>query len=254
MGEMASSIAHEINQPLAAIAANASACARWLGMEPANIPEASAAAARIARDAHHASEVMARIRAFVQRREIHCNPLDLAVVVREALGMAETEIRRHGVSLSFSAQAQLPAIVGDRIHLQQVILNLLKNAVEAMALVAEGNKTLAVTVHAYGADKVGLAVSDCGVGLHVGTPERIFDAFYTTKAAGMGMGLAISRSIIEAHGGRLWASANEGPGAVFQFALPAGGGGWQDPGRPEQGPGRSRTARDPKLSPCSLRR
>lgn len=222
MGEMASSIAHEINQPLAAIAANASACARWLGMEPANIPEASAAAARIAREAHHAGQVMARIRAFVQRREIHCSPLDLAEVAREALGMADTEVRRQGVLMSFSAAAQLPGIVGDRVHLQQVILNLLKNAVEAMAPLAEREKTLAVTVSAYGADKVGLAVSDCGVGLHVGMRERIFDAFYTTKAGGMGMGLAISRSIIEAHGGRLWASANQGPGAVFQFALPAG--------------------------------
>ena len=222
MGEMASSLAHEINQPLAAIVANASACARWLGMEPANIQEASAAAARIARDARHAGEVMARMRAFVQRREIHFSPLDLAEVAREALGMAEAEVRRHGVLISFSAAAQLPAIVGDRVHLQQVILNLLKNAVEAMAPLAEREKTLAVTVNAHGADKVSLAVSDRGVGLHVEMRERIFDAFYTTKAGGMGMGLAISRSIIEAHGGRLWASANEGPGAVFQFALPAG--------------------------------
>jgi signal transduction histidine kinase len=166
--------------------------------------------------------------------------------------MAEAEIRRHGVSLSFSAAAQLPAIIGDRVHLQQVILNLVKNAVEAMALVAVRNKTLAVTVNAHGADKVGVAVCDCGGGLQIEMRERIFDAFYTTKAGGMGMGLAISRSIIEAHGGRLWASANEGPGAVFQFALPAGGG-RQDSGRPEQGPGRSATARDPKLSPCSLR-
>jgi PAS domain S-box-containing protein len=223
MGEMASSIAHEINQPLAAIVANASAFARWLGMEPANMQEASAAAARIARDAHRASEVIARIRAFVQLREVHRSSLDLAEVAREALGMAEAEIRRHGVAFSFSADAQLPVIVGDRVHLQQVILNLLKNAVEAMAPVAERNKILAVTVKAYGADKVGVAVCDCGIGLHVEMRERIFDAFYTTKAGGMGMGLAISRSIIEAHGGRLWASANEGPGATFQFALPAEG-------------------------------
>jgi PAS domain S-box-containing protein len=225
MGEMASSIAHEINQPLAAIVANASACARWLGMDPANMQEASAAAARIARDARHASEVIARIRAFVQRRDIDRTPLDLAEVAREALGMAEAEIRRHGVSLSFSAAAQLPLIVGDRVHLQQVILNLLKNAVEAMTPLAERNKILAVTVCAHGADKVGVAVSDGGIGLHVEMRERIFDAFYTTKAGGMGMGLAISRSIIEAHGGRLWAGANEGPGAILQFALPAAAGG-----------------------------
>lgn len=223
MGEMASWIAHEVNQPLAAIVANASACARWLGMEPANIQEASAAAARIAHAASHAGEVMARIRAFVQRREIHCSPLDLAEVAREALGMVEAEIRRHGVSLSFSPDAQRLAVVGDRVHLQQVVLNLLKNAVEAMAPVVERKKTLAVTVHAYGAHQVGVAVCDSGIGLHVETRERIFDAFYTTKAGGMGMGLAISRSIIEAHGGRLWASTNEGPGAIFQFALPVGG-------------------------------
>jgi PAS domain S-box-containing protein len=227
MGEMASSIAHEVNQPLAAIVANASACARWLGMEPANLQEASAAAARIARNANHAGEILARIRAFVQRRQVDCSALDLAEVAREALGMAETEIRRHGVSLSSSAHAQLPAIAGDRVHLQQVILNLLKNAVEAMASVAERDRILAVTVNAYGADKVGVAVCDCGIGLQVEMRERIFDAFYTTKAGGMGMGLAISRSIIEAHGGRLWASANEGPGAILQFALPAGAAGFR---------------------------
>jgi C4-dicarboxylate-specific signal transduction histidine kinase len=220
MGEMASSIAHELNQPLAAIITNAGACARWLAMKPIELHEANAAVASIVRDAERASDVIKRVRNFVQRRGLQLDPLDLAAVACEALAMAEADIRRHDISLSIVAPSGLPAVHGDRVQVQQVIINLLKNAIEAMESVTDRKRTLRVTLRAEACDAVCVAVCDAGVGLEKGQRDRVFDAFHTTKPGGMGMGLAISRSIIEAHGGRLWAAPNEGHGETFSFTLP----------------------------------
>ena len=220
MGELTSSIAHEIKQPLAAITTNAQACARWLAQEPSNIQEATAAVARIVRDASRASEVVSRIRAFIQRREMQSSRLDLAEVTREALSMTESEIRRHGVSLSVALAPKLAPVIGDRVQVQQVILNLITNAIEAMDPVSGRKLTLAVTVDRYKTSELRVAVSDTGVGLNTDQRGHVFDAFNTTKPCGMGMGLAISRSIIEAHHGELWVTDNDGPGVTFQFTLP----------------------------------
>jgi PAS domain S-box-containing protein len=218
MGEMASSIAHELNQPLAAVVANANACARWLATQPPNLPEANEAVARIVRDGKRASEVIARIRAFVGRRESQKSLLRLDDVTREALSMMTAVLRGHGVALSIAPAAQLPPVMADRVQVQQVILNFVMNAVEAMERSTE--RTLMVGVDAYGAGALRVWVRDSGAGLDPAHRDRIFDAFYTTKPNGMGMGLAISRSIVEAHGGRLWATPNDGPGETFQFTLP----------------------------------
>ena len=220
-GELTSSIAHEVKQPLAAIIVNAQACARWLAQEPSNTQEATAAAARIVRDASRASEVVSRMRARIQRGEMHSGRLDLAEVTREALNMTEAEIRRQGVSLTAVLAPDLPTVIGDRIQVQQVILNLVANAIEAMEPVSGRRLVLEITVDRYKTSAVRVAVSDTGVGLNTHQREHPFDAFNTTKPFGMGMGLAISRSIIEAHNGELWVSDNDGPGVTFQFTLPA---------------------------------
>jgi signal transduction histidine kinase/DNA-binding NarL/FixJ family response regulator len=220
MGEMASSIAHEVNQPLAAIIANADACARWLSKEPMGLQEANAAIARIVRDATRANAVIGRIRAFVQRREMQRGPIDLTEVTREAISMADAEIRKHDISLSFTPATELPCVIADRVQVQQVILNLLKNGVEAMESVSDRKRTLDVKLDTYTGDALRLAIRDCGVGIDQSQRKRVFETFHSTKPDGMGMGLAISRSIIEAHSGQLWMSDNDGPGVTFQFTLP----------------------------------
>jgi PAS domain S-box-containing protein len=221
IGEMASWIAHELTQPLAATIANANACACWLANEPKNVHEANAAVTRIVRDATRASQVIARIRALVTRREMERTPFHLGEVIGETVSIAEVEIRRHGVSLSCKVTPDLPQVVGDRVHVEQVILNLLRNAVEAMEPVLDRERLLVITVDALTEESLRVAVRDSGTGLPRQQRERVFDAFHSTKPAGMGMGLAISRSIVEAHGGRLWVTDNDGPGVTFQFTLPS---------------------------------
>jgi signal transduction histidine kinase len=164
--------------------------------------------------------VIARIRKFVKREASQKRPLDLNEVVHEVVEMMRNEIHRHGVTWHIVATTGLPQVVADRVQLQQVLLNVLMNAVEAMAPVSKHARTLEFGIGRYGANALHVTVCDSGVGLHPAHRERVFDAFHTTKPGGMGMGLAISRSIIEAHGGRLWATANEGPGETFQFTLP----------------------------------
>lgn len=220
MGELAASIAHEVNQPLAAIVANGHACAHWLSADPPNLREASQSAERIVRDANRASQVVSRIRAFLKRGESRLAPLDIEEIVREAMDMTQGEIRAHGVHLSLTASADLPPVLGDRIQLQQVVLNLVMNAVEAMEPVTERPRMMRVEIARCGAETVRVAVCDSGIGLDPGRREEVFDAFHTTKPGGMGMGLAVSRSIIEAHRGRLWTTPNEGPGETFQFTVP----------------------------------
>jgi signal transduction histidine kinase len=220
MGELAASIAHEVNQPLAAVVANGHACARWLAAKPPNLQEANDAVQRIVRDANRASEVTSRIRTFLKRGTPQRMELDLGEVVHEAIGMVQGEARARNVSLRVEAAADLPPVVADRVALQQVILNLVMNAIEAMSAVEERDRVVEVGADKHGADAVRVAVRDSGVGLDPKRRNRIFDAFYTTKPEGMGMGLAISRSIVETHGGRLWATANEIAGETFQFTLP----------------------------------
>jgi PAS domain S-box-containing protein len=220
LGELTASIAHEVNQPLAAVVTNAQACARWLAMEPANLSEANDAVQRIVRDANRASSVISRIRAFVKRTEQPRTPVNVNDVINEALSLVQGEARTQGVAFQVEASAGLPQVTADRVEVQQVILNLVVNGIEAMGSMNSESKVLTIGTACYGADAILVTVRDSGAGLAPHTRDRIFDAFFTTKPQGMGMGLAISRSIVEAHGGRIWATPNSGPGETFQFTLP----------------------------------
>ena len=222
MGELAASIAHEINQPLAAVVTNANACLRWLTGPIPNLDEARAAVARIARDGNRASDVIGRIRALVKKSATEQAHLDINEVIQEVLGLIQTEIRKNEVVLRRKLAPDLPRILGDRVQLQQVILNLMMNGIEAMSAVTDRSRDLLIRSCRYESDKVLIAVQDSGTGLETESLDHLFTAFFTTKPKGIGMGLAISRSIIEAHGGKLWASPNDGPGATFQFTLHVG--------------------------------
>jgi C4-dicarboxylate-specific signal transduction histidine kinase len=219
MGEMAASIAHEINQPLAAVVNNASACVRWLAGDSPNLEEAREAAQRIIRDGNRASEVIRRIRAFLRKSDTEKTRLDLNKTIQEAIILTRKEAQGSDVTLRTDLDGDLPKVLGDRVQLQQVILNLVMNGIEAMASVTDRPRELVIGVRQHETDKVLVYVRDSGVGLDRQNGDCIFDAFYTTKPNGMGMGLAISRSIVEDHGGCLWAAANEGPGATFQFTI-----------------------------------
>jgi PAS domain S-box-containing protein len=225
LGEMTASIAHEINQPLAAVVNNASACLRWLAAR--NLEEARQSAALVVADGHRAGEIIARIRALAKKTPARKERLDINETIREVIALARSEVQRSGVALETRLSDDVhyvPLILADRIQLQQVILNLIVNAIEAMSESVDGSRELLVRSGIAESRRVLVAVRDSGPGLDPKSLDRLFDAFYTTKPQGMGMGLAISRSIIEAHGGRLWASANHDRGATFQFTLPTGGG------------------------------
>jgi PAS domain S-box-containing protein len=219
MGELAASIAHEVNQPLAAIVTNGNACLRWLAGESPNLDEARETARRIIRDGNRAGDVIGRIRTLLRKTGTEKELLDMNQVIREIVALAEGEVRRNGVALRTELAGDLPPILGDRVELEQVVLNLIMNAIEAMSAIGDRPRELVIRTQSGEVDQVRVAVQDSGIGLDPRSMGRIFDAFYTTKSQGMGMGLAISRSIIEAHGGRLWAVANDGPGATFQFTL-----------------------------------
>jgi PAS domain S-box-containing protein len=219
MGELTASIAHEINQPLTAVVTSANACQRWLAGPMPNLDEARAAVARIARDGNRASDVIGRIRALVKKSATEQTELDINEVIQEVLGLLQNEIQKNRVVLRMELAADLRRILGDRIQLQQVILNLVMNGIEAMSAAMERSRELLIRSRQHESDKVLVAVQDSGIGIDPQNLEKIFDAFYTTKSQGMGMGLAISRSIIENHGGKLWAVPNDGPGATFQFTL-----------------------------------
>jgi len=220
MGELAASIAQEVNQPLAAVITNASACLRWLAATPSNMAEANAAVQRVIRDANRAGEVIVGIRAFLKRGQPRKTQLQMGEIVREVVILAQGEARTHEVAMRVESTADLPPVLADQVEVQQVLLNLILNAIEAMSTVTERARVLEVATAKHGADEVVVAVRDSGPGLDLGRMERLFDPFYTTKPDGMGMGLAISRSIIDAHGGQLWAMPNDGPGATFRFTLP----------------------------------
>jgi len=222
MGQLAASIAHEVNQPLAAAVTNAHAALRWLGAQPPDLEEGRQALGYIIKDGHRASEVIDRIRALIKKAPARNDPLDINEIVLEVIALARSEVLSNGVSLQTQLANGLPLVRGDRIQLQQVILNLVVNAIEATSSTSEGARELLISTAKDASNAVLVAVRDSGPGLDPESLGRLFDAFYTTKAGGLGMGLAICRSIIEAHGGRIWATANVPRGAVFQFTLPVG--------------------------------
>jgi len=235
LGELTASIAHEVNQPLAAVVNNANASLRWLSRDAPNLAEACNAIRRIIRDGNRAGDVISRMRALFKKVSTTKERFDINEIIEEVVILAQSELQRNRVSLQTQLARHLPLISGDRIQLQQVLFNLLMNAIEAMSGVEEGPRELwisseKVTGTSGGSEKSQpalaaaewtlSAVRDSGPGLDVKSLNRLFDAFYTTKPHGLGMGLAISRSIIEAHGGNLWATASDSRGAVFQFRLP----------------------------------
>jgi PAS domain S-box-containing protein len=220
LGELAASIAHEITQPLAALIANAEACLGWLGRSPPNLAAARRSVEWIIDDAQRASEVIRRVRALAKKADIEKVLLDINDLVREAMALVQRELAKNEVSLRLELAPRLPSIYGDRVQLQQVIINLVMNGIEAMQSVHERPRRLAVRSGQDDLGRVYLAVADTGAGISEAEAERIFTPFFTTKSGGMGMGLAICRSIVEAHAGRLSVFRNEEGGATFQFVLP----------------------------------
>ena len=220
MGELAASIAHELNQPLGSIVMTGDACLRWLAAKPTNLDEVRQAVEAIIRDGTRASSVLVRIRGLIRRGERLRERLDINDVIREVIALLDGELRRNGASLRTEMPGNLPSVVVDRVLLQQVILNLMMNALEAMRAVSDRVRVLRIRTEEQPSGSIVVLVQDSGVGLDPKHSSRMFEAFYTTKVEGIGMGLAISRSIIEAHGGRLWAVANDGPGSTFCFTLP----------------------------------
>jgi C4-dicarboxylate-specific signal transduction histidine kinase len=219
---MSASIAHEISQPLAAVVNNATACLHWLAAQ--NLEEARQSAEFVIADGHRAGEIIGRIRALARKAPSRKDWVDVNETILEVITLARSEVHSNGVSLRTRFGDDLPRVLGDRIQLQQVILNLMINAIEAMTGIGDAPRELLVgSAKRDDAEGVLIAVGDSGPGLDPGSLDRLFDAFYTTKPHGMGMGLAISRSIVEAHGGRLWATANVPHGALLQFTLPIGG-------------------------------
>jgi signal transduction histidine kinase len=220
MGQLAASIAHEVNQPIGATVTNAQAALRWLGARTPDLDEVRQALDQIVKDGKRASDVVSRIRALVKKAPERKDRFDFNEAIFEVIALTRSEVLRHGVSLQTHFATGLPRVQGDRTQVQQVILNLILNAVEAMSGSREGERELLIRTRTDDSDAVLVAVRDSGPGLDPTNMDRIFEAFYTTKPEGMGMGLSICRSIIDAHGGRLWAAANIPRGAVFQFTLP----------------------------------
>jgi C4-dicarboxylate-specific signal transduction histidine kinase len=222
MGQLAASITHEVNQPLAAIVNNADACLNWLAAN--NLEEARESAALVVKDGYRAAEIIDRIRALIKKAPPRKDPLGINEAIVEVITLTRSEAVKDGISVRTQLAEGLPLIQGDRVQLQQVILNLILNAVQAMSGVSEKSRELLVSTGQEASGAVLVTVQDSGPGLDPESVARAFDAFYTTKPQGMGIGLAICRSIVEAHGGKLWAIANKDRGATFQFTLPTGGG------------------------------
>ena len=224
MGQLTASIAHEINQPLAAIITNAEACLLWLEADRPDLEEARQAATRIVRNGHRAGDIIKSVRALTRKSTLEMVPLDINNVIREVIVLLGGEFRRRGVRVEASLSPDLGSVVGDSVQLQQVVLNLIMNGIEAMAECPHGQRWMKIRSGNDESGEVLVAVRDSGPGLDFARAQRLFEAFFTTKPEGMGMGLSICRSIIDTHGGRLWASPNLPNGAVFQFALPAAAG------------------------------
>ncbi len=220
LGELTASIAHEVNQPLAAVIANAEACLRWIDRETPDLAAARRSVEWAISDASRASEVVRGVRALANKTDIERVPLDVNDIVRGVIALVQRELISHRISLRTELAPAPPMILGDRVQLQQVIINLVMNGIEAMEPVMDRPRELVIRSRCDDAQRMLVSVTDCGVGISRDDADRLFKAFFTTKSGGMGMGLSICRSIVEAHGGRLSASRNEGPGATFQFVLP----------------------------------
>jgi C4-dicarboxylate-specific signal transduction histidine kinase len=223
LGELTASISHEVNQPIAAVVTNGQVCLRVLALETQRPDDVRTTVERIVRDANRASEVIQRIRALAKRSEPQMVSLDINDVIREATLLVQREVLSHGVSLRTELSSALPHVLGDRIQLQQVVINLLINGVEAMASITDRPREIIIRSQLHEEGQVLVVVLDSGIGIDSQTAEKLFSAFFTTKPSGMGMGLSISRSIIRAHGGRLWVSPNADHGAAFQFTVPING-------------------------------
>ena len=220
LNALTASITHEINQPLASLVTNASICLRRLNAEPPNVDGARETVQRTIRDANRATDVITRLRALFSKKEIKLEPLDLNEVTREVIALSLNDLQRNEVILRSELGADIPPVIGDRVQLQQVTLNLLRNGSDAMTTVEGRPRQLLVRTQRDGLDRVCLSVQDSGCGVNPQDFERLFEAFYTTKKTGMGIGLSVSRSIIERHHGRLWAERNDGPGITFSFSIP----------------------------------
>jgi C4-dicarboxylate-specific signal transduction histidine kinase len=220
MGELVASIAHEVNQPLGSIVMSGDSCLRWLEAKPPNLDEAHQAVEAIIRDGTRASNVLVRTRKLLRRGERLRESLDINEVIREVLSLSDGELRRNGISMRIEMQENLPPATIDRVLLQQVLLNLIMNAMDAMRTISDRTRVLSIRTEEHASGTITVFVQDSGTGIDPDNLSRIFETFFTTKREGIGMGLTISRSIIEAHGGRLWAVANDGPGSTFCFTLP----------------------------------
>jgi C4-dicarboxylate-specific signal transduction histidine kinase len=224
VAETAAAIAHEINQPLAAMATNASACLRSLARDPPMLGLAREAAGCIVSDANRAADVIVRVRSLLNKDGPKHRPVDINRIVDDVLALSRGVIDRQGIVVRAELEVLLPAVLADPVQLQQVLLNLVTNAIEAMSALADGPRVLSIRSGLDESGAVMVSLGDSGAGIDPKQAERIFDSFYTTKPNGIGVGLSISRSIIEAHGGRLWLAAAAGPGACFCFALPVADG------------------------------
>ena len=222
LGVLTASIAHEVNQPLSGIVTNASTCLRMLAADPPNVDGARETARRTIRDGNRASEVITRLRALYGKKEPTIESVDLNEATREVIALSLRELQRNRVILQLELADDLPPVAGDRVQLQQVILNLIRNGSDAMSGVDDRPRQLLIRTARDEGDRVGLTVQDAGTGFDPQAVDRLFEGFYTTKSDGMGIGLSVSRSIIESHHGRLWATLNNGPGAAFSFSIPRG--------------------------------
>jgi two-component system sensor kinase FixL len=220
MGELTASIAHEIVQPLSAVNTNVNTCLHWLGDETFDLARARSAATRAAKDADRAIEIIKRVRALMTKSEVQKVEINMSDILSEVLALTDHELRARQVSVNSELAATLPPVLGDRVQLQQLMLNLIMNGIEAMASMAGRRRKLTIEMRAEGTDHVLTVVRDSGLGLDPEKAHQIFTPFFTTKPEGTGMGLAICRSIVEGHNGRIWASPGTPHGAVFQFTLP----------------------------------
>jgi two-component system, LuxR family, sensor kinase FixL len=220
LGELTASIAHEVNQPLAGIVTNGEAGLRWLKRDVPQLEEVRGAIERMIRDGRRASQVIQRLRALAKKAPMQATPLDLNEVINEAVTLVQREVLNYRIVLQLELAPDLPPVLGDRVELQQVVVNLMVNGMQAMELVVDRPRRLVVRSGLHDGQEILVSVQDSGTGIAPDDLKRLFKAFFTTKPNGMGMGLSICRSVIEAHGGRIWASSNAGPGTSFQFALP----------------------------------
>jgi C4-dicarboxylate-specific signal transduction histidine kinase len=220
LGEISASIAHEVNQPLAAIVANGQACLRFLNHEAPDLNDVRGALEWVVKDGNRAAEVIQRVRTLVKKTDTQKVALDVNDAINDVVALLQRELSAHRVWLKLDLAADLPKVFADRVQLQQVVMNLIMNGAEAMQEIADRPRILTIRSSLRDGQQVAVTVKDCGIGLTADDQNRLFNAFFSTKPGGLGIGLSICRSIVEVHGGRLWASANPDHGATFQFVLP----------------------------------